>query len=49
MYTVSGSSTESYNDVNHEEVQIKKTACGMFKKEMELMLEPHSVNIIQIL
>lgn len=38
MYTVSGSSTESYNDVNHEEVQIKKTACGMFKKEMELKL-----------
>lgn len=49
MYTVSGSSTESYNDVNHEEVRIEEKDLGNFEEEMEIMLSPHSVNVIQII
>lgn len=49
MYTVSGDSTESYNDINHEEVSIKETDWGDFEEEMEIVLSAHSVNVIQII
>ena len=49
MYTVSGSTTESYNDVDHEEVRIEERDLGGFEKGMEVTLRPHSVNVIQIL
>lgn len=47
-YTVRGNSIESYNDVDHEEVRIEKTEPGMYEEGMEIMLEAHSVNVIQI-
>ena len=48
MYTVSGSSIESYNDIDHEEVKIEETELGDFRENMEIFLKPHSVNVIQI-
>lgn len=48
MYTVSGNSTESYNDVGHEEVKVTKQDMGVYEYGMEVMLAPHSVNVIQI-
>lgn len=48
LYTISGSSTESYNDVDHEEVRIEKQELGSFRFGMEITLKPHSVNVIQI-
>ena len=47
-YTVRGNSIESYNDVDHEEVRIEKTEPGMYEEGMEIMLEAHSINVIQI-
>ena len=49
MYTVKGNSIESYNDVNHKEVMIEKTNLGIFEEGMEIMLDAHSVNVIQIM
>lgn len=47
-YYISGNSTESYNDVDHTEVTIRREELGVFKRGMEITAEPHSVNIIQI-
>ena len=48
MITLEGSSTESYNDIDHLEVYPETTELGMFSKGMEIVLSPHSVNIIKI-
>ncbi len=48
LWTISGNSTESYNDVNHEEVGIKEKTFGSFKPGAELPLSPHSVNLLLI-
>ena len=48
IYTVSGSSTESYNDVDHEEVKIEEFELGTYTDGMQITLRPHSVNVIQI-
>ena len=48
MYTVSGNSTESYNDVDHEEVRIEEFDLGTYENGMQITLRPHSVNVIQI-
>lgn len=48
LYTVSGSSIESYNDIAHEEVKIEETELGNFRENMEIFLKPHSVNVVQI-
>lgn len=45
---ISGDSTEAYNDINHEGVTIIKEELGEFHQGMEIMLKPHSVNIIQV-
>lgn len=47
-YYISGSSTESYNDADHTEVSIQTEELGIFRRGMEVTVEPHSVNIIQI-
>lgn len=47
-YYITGSSTESYNDVDHTEVSIQTEELGIFRRGMEVTVEPHSVNIIQI-
>ena len=48
LYTVSGDTTESYNDVDHEEVNIVERQMGAFENGMEISLLPHSVNGIVI-
>lgn len=49
IYTVCGQSTESYNDVDHEEVFIEKKELGRYMEGMEISIPPHSVNVIQVL
>lgn len=49
LYTVSGNSTESYNDVGHEEVRIEETELGNFRENTEVSLKAHSVNVLQIM
>lgn len=49
MYTVSGSTTESYNDIGREEVTITQQALGSYTPGKSITLPPHSVNVIQIL
>ncbi|MGI6095178.1 MAG: alpha-L-arabinofuranosidase C-terminal domain-containing protein [Lachnospiraceae bacterium] len=48
MYTVSGNSTESYNDIDHEEVVIEEQDLEIYEEGMKITLKPHSVNVIQI-
>lgn len=47
ILTVNGTSTESYNDIGHTEVTLKK---GLWKKNVDnkYRFEPHSVNILQL-
>ncbi len=48
MYTICGCSTESYNDIHHEEVSTEEKKLGLFEKGTQISLPPHSVNLIQI-
>lgn len=48
IHYISGDSTEAYNDVGREDVQIKHEALGEFRPGMQISLWPHSVNIIWI-
>ena len=49
LYTVSGKSKDSYNDVGRTEVEIQNQELGAFRDSMEITVKPHSVNILQIL
>lgn len=49
VYSVSGNDKDSYNDIDREEVSIKENNIGKFERGMKLEMEPHSVNIVQIL
>ena len=48
IYSLSGSSTESYNDIGHMDVKIEERDLGQFYADMVIDLKPHSVNIIRI-
>lgn len=48
-FCLMGESTESYNDINHEEAKIEEKDLGNFSDNREIILPPHSINIIQIL
>ena len=48
LFTISGNSTESYNDMGHEEVRIEESEAGAFRMGMEIALKAHSVNVIWI-
>ncbi len=48
QFYISGSSTESYNDIHHEEVKILEKDLGMISDKIPIILPPHSVNVIQI-
>ena len=48
IHYISGDTTEAYNDIGHDAVQIEKKSLGMFQPGMEVSLCPHSVNIIWI-
>ena len=48
LHTVSGKSTESYNDIGHEEVRIRSSAWQPLDAGTVISLPPHSVNVISI-
>lgn len=48
IYRLNGSSPDSYNDVDRTEVSVRKEELGMFRENMEISVEPHSVNVIQL-
>lgn len=49
VYTVAGETTESYNDIDHEEVRVEESEVMSYTKGMEITLKPHSANVIRIL
>ena len=49
MYSIFGSSVDSYNDVGHNEIFIERTELGIWQQGKPIELAPHSVNIIQIM
>lgn len=49
LYSISGKTKDSYNDVGRTEVEIQKKKLGAFRNGMELTVKPHSVNILQLL
>lgn len=48
IHTLNGDSTESYNDVGHQGVAVKRTELGKYERGMEIALPPHSVSVIEI-
>ena len=48
VHTISGSSTESYNDVGHDEVMIQSTEWQTITDALKVVLPPHSINVISI-
>ena len=48
LYYIAGSSTESYNDVDREEVRIQREDMGVYTPGMRVSVKPHSVGVIQI-
>ena len=48
LYYIAGSSTESYNDVDREEVRIQREDLGVYTPGMKVSVKPHSVGVIQI-
>lgn len=48
LYYIAGSSTESYNDVDREEVHIQREDMGVYTPGMRVSVKPHSVGVIQI-
>ena len=48
LLTVNGESKDSYNDVDREEVTIRRKELGTFSGSVSIALEPHSVNVIEI-
>ena len=52
LLTVNGGSTEAYNDIGHEGVFLKKSEWTQVSGEEDnvcVVLEPHSVNVLQLL
>ena len=49
IYTLNGSSKDSYNDIGREDVKITEEDKGEYTPGMMFALAPHSVNVIQIL
>ena len=48
VFTVNGPSKDSYNDVGRTEISVRKSAEGVCRAGEALVLEPHSVNVIEI-
>lgn len=49
VYSITGSSKDSYNDKGQNEVIIEEKKAGLFHMGMDVELAPHSVNVIQII
>ena len=48
IFTVNGESKDSYNDMGREDVRITERSLGLCGECLEVVLEPHSVNVIRI-
>ena len=48
LYTVSGDSPDSYNDVDREEVTIREQNLGIYQAGSSITLPPHSVNVVRV-
>lgn len=48
MYSICGSSVDSYNDVGRNEIFIEENKLGNWQKGMKIELQPHSVNVIKL-
>lgn len=49
LYTINGESKDSFNDVDHNGVTVCRKDLGMHEDCAEISLEPHSVNLIELL
>jgi len=49
LYTINGESKDSYNDVDHDGVTTQKHELGQHEECIEIALEPHSVNLIELI
>ena len=49
MYSITGKSADSYNDIDRNEVGIEAKKPGRYSRGMQVELAPHSVNVIQII
>ena len=48
LYTINGESKDSYNDVDHDGVRTEKMDLGLHARSIDITLEPHSVNLIEL-
>lgn len=48
IYRLNGVSEDSYNDVGRMEVVVQREELGAYHEGMEIVIHPHSVNIIQV-
>jgi len=49
LHTINGESKDSYNDVDHDGVRTVITDLGQHEGSIEISLEPHSVNLIELI
>jgi len=49
LHTINGESKDSYNDVGHDGVRTTKAELGLHEGSIEIALEPHSVNLIELI
>ncbi len=48
IYYICGNNADSYNDIDHTEIEIIHKNLGQYEKGMNISLEPHSVGVICI-
>lgn len=49
MYSITGKSADSYNDIDRNEIGIEAKKPERYSRGMQVELAPHSVNVIQII
>ena len=49
LYTVNGENKDSYNDVGHDGVTTQRYDLGQYENHGRITLEPHSVNLIELI
>ena len=49
LHTINGENKDSYNDVDLDGVRTAKTDLGVHESAAEIALEPHSVNLIELI
>ncbi len=48
LYTLNGPSENSYNDIDNKQVEIVRHNLGQAAGKLSLVIQPHSVNVLQI-